>query len=190
MNPLISQFKKYGTISAEAEIDFQKKCVVQYRKKGDFYLKTGQTSSGLFVIEKGLVRAFFMKNDKEINSWFGQENMVLGSINPLFLNQPSRENIQFLEDSVIHSISRDNLYELCQKHADINTIQRRMTEEYCQILEGRIFSLQTLSASERYAELLAQCPQILQRISLGHIASYLGVSLETLSRIRSQSVIR
>lgn len=185
MNPLILQFKEYGNFSAEAEADLHKKCVVQHRKKGDFYLKIGQTSSGLFVIEKGLVRAFFIKDDKEINSWFGQEEMILGSINPLFLQKPSVESIQFLEDSIIHSISRDNLNELCRKYPEINTIQRLMTEEYCGILEQRIFSLQTLSATERYNELIRDFPKLLQRISLGHIASYLGISQETLSRIRA-----
>lgn len=189
MNPILVQFKKYGTISSEAQTEFYKKCVVQHRKKGDFYLKQGQNSSGLFVIEKGLVRAFFLKNNKEINSWFGWENLILGSISPLFFNQSSKENIQFLEDSLICSLSRQNLYELCQKYAEINTIWRKMTEEYCQILEERIFSLQTLSATERYHELIYKFPELLQRVSLGHLASYLGVSQETLSRIRSQQMI-
>ncbi|MBK6977355.1 MAG: hypothetical protein IPH28_09865 [Cytophagaceae bacterium] len=60
------------------------------------------------------------------------------------------------------------------------------TEAYSLALEDRIFSLQTLSASERYEELVRDFPQILQRVSLGHIASYLGVTLETISRIRKK----
>ncbi|MBK6977356.1 MAG: hypothetical protein IPH28_09870 [Cytophagaceae bacterium] len=68
MNPLIKEFKKFGTISPEAELEFHRRVVRQERKKGSFYIKEGQTSSGLFIIEKGLVRMFYRKGDKEINS--------------------------------------------------------------------------------------------------------------------------
>lgn len=186
MNPLIEQFKRYGKISLDAELDFHKKVIRQERNKNDFYLKEGQTSSGLFVMEKGLVRAFFIKNEKEINTWFGTENLILGSISPLFFNQPAKENIQFLEDSIVYSISRENLYDLYRKYHEIESIGRQMTEHYCLMMEERITSLQTLTAQERYEQLLQLFPELLQRVSLGHIASYLGITLETLSRIRGK----
>ena len=69
---------------------------------------------------------------------------------------------------------------------DMNTIGRVMTEEYCKILEDRVISLQTQSAEDRYKNLLISQPDTLQRISLGHIASYLGINQETLSRIRKK----
>ncbi len=184
MNPLIKEFLKFGTISPDAELDFQKRIVRQERRKGSFYLKEGQTSSGLFIIEKGLVRMFYRKFDKEINSLFALENDVITSSRTFFMGLPSKENIQFLEDSIIHSISRKDFYELCQLYPEINTLERLATEAYSIALEDRIFSLQTLTATERYEELVRHNPQILQRVALGHIASYLGVTLETVSRIR------
>ncbi|KIX22682.1 hypothetical protein SY27_02340 [Flavobacterium sp. 316] len=186
MNLLVKEFKNFGSLSPEAELDFQNRVVRHEYKKGSFYIKEGQTSSGLFIIEKGLVRMFYRKGDKEINSLFATENEVVTSSRTFFFKFPAKENIQFLEDSIIHSISRKNLYELCNLYPEINTIERLATEAYSLALEDRIFSLQTLSATERYDELVRDNPQILQRVSLGHIASYLGVTLETISRIRKK----
>lgn len=186
MNPLITELKKYGKLSFDVELAIHQRTVRQERKKGDFYLKEGQSASGLFTIEKGLVRAFFHQNNKEINAWFGTERIILGSIYPLFFQQPAKENIQFLEDSVIYSISWQQLNELYHLFPEFNTIGRLMAEEFCAFLEKRIVSFHTLSASERYDEVLKETPQLLQRISLGHIASYLGVTQETLSRIRGR----
>lgn len=186
MNPLIRKFKEYGTITAEIETELAKKVKFQNRLKGDFFLKQGQIVSSLFLIERGLVRSFYIKEDREINSWFGSENIILGSILPLFFKVASAENIQFLEDSVVYYIEGNDLEELYRKYNEMNTIGRIMTEEYCKILEDRVMSLQTQSAEERYQTLLKFQPDATQRISLGHIASYLGIQQETLSRIRKK----
>lgn len=105
---------------------------------------------------------------------------------PLFYDKPSFENIQFLETSTFFYISSNDLNELYKKYNDLNTIGRKMAEEYCVILEERIMSLQTETAEQRYNSLLKYQPDATQRISLGHIASYLGITQETLSRIRKK----
>ena len=84
MNPLIKKFKEYGNINPEIEEELSKRIKSQTKQKGDFFLKQGQIVSSLFIIEKGLVRSFFIKDDKEVNAWFGFENIILGSILPLF----------------------------------------------------------------------------------------------------------
>ncbi|MGV7106838.1 Crp/Fnr family transcriptional regulator [Flavobacterium sp. U410] len=186
MNLLIEQFKKYGNLSLDLEKELKKKIKFLKKKKGDFLLKEGQIVSNLFIIEKGLVRSFYNSNEREINVWFGFENIVLGSIMPLFFNQPSIENIQFLEDSSLYYISSNDLDKLYKNSLEMNIIGRKMAEEYCKILEERSFLLQTLSAEQRYNDLLKNQPETVQRISLGYIASYLGISQETLSRIRKK----
>ena len=105
---------------------------------------------------------------------------------PLFFDKPSIENIQFLEDSTLYYISSNDLNELYKVSLQMNIIGRKMAEEYCKILEERSFSLQTHSAEERYNDFLKREPEAILRISLGHIASYLGISQETLSRIRKK----
>lgn len=186
MNLLIKQLKKYGNLSAEMETQLNGKIKILIKQKGDFLLKEGQVISNLFVIEKGLVRAYYNINEREINVWFGFENEVLGSIMPLFFNQPSIENIQYLEDTTIYYISSKDLEYFYRSSQEMNTIGRKMAEDYCKILEERSFSLQTHTAEQRYHWLLENQPEALQRIPLGHIASYLGISQETLSRIRKK----
>ncbi|MFN8278232.1 hypothetical protein BWK60_10010 [Flavobacterium covae] len=186
MNPLIDQFKKYGNLTLELEAELKSKIKFLKKQKGDFLLKSGQVISNLFVIEKGLVRSFYQSNEREINVWFGFENTTLGSVMPLFFDKPSIENIQFLEDSTLYYISSNDLNELYKVSLQMNIIGRKMAEEYCKILEERSFSLQTHSAEERYNDFLKREPEAILRISLGHIASYLGISQETLSRIRKK----
>lgn len=186
MNPLIKKFKEYGSITPEIESELTTKIKYKIKNKGDFFLKQGQVVSSLFILETGLVRSFYIKNDREINSWFGFENIILGSILPLFYKIPSAENIQFLEESTLYYIESNDLNEMYRKYNEMNTIGRVMAEEYCKILEDRVISLQMQSAEERYTFLLEYQPDAIQRISLGHIASYLGIKQETLSRIRKK----
>lgn len=186
MNPLISKFKTYGILTPEVEKEVLKCVKSKTKQKGDFFLKQGQIVSSLFVIETGLVRSFYIKDGCEINTWFGFENIILGSVFPIFYDRPSSESIQFLETSTYHYISSKDLNELYRRFPEMNTISRKMTEEYCVILEERIISLQTETAEERYQTLLKNEPSATQRISLGQIASYLGIKQETLSRIRKK----
>ncbi len=186
MNPLIKQLKKYGNLTSEIETELNEKIKSLIKQKGDFLLKEGQIVSNLFVIEKGLVRSFYNINEREINVWFGFESGILGSVMPLFFSQPSIENIQFLEDTTLYYISSNDLESFYNSSQEMNTIGRKMAEEYCKILEERSFLLQTHTAEQHYHWLLKNQPEALQRISLGHIASYLGISQETLSRIRKK----
>ncbi len=186
MNPLIFEFRKYGNISSEIESELHSRIKTYQKKKGDFFLKQGQINSNLFILEQGLVRVFFKKEDKEVNTWFAIENELVGSILPLYSNKPSFENIQFLEDSFIYSISSEDLNELYKTYPELNLIGRKIAEKICEILEERIVSLHTENAEKRYKTLVLKHPDLLQRINLGHIASYLGITQETLSRIRNR----
>lgn len=186
MNPLIQKLKEYGNVTAEIEDELSQLVKTNKKLKGDYFLKQGQIVSSLFVIETGLVRSFYYIDDREINSWFGFENIILGAIQPLFYDLPSSENIQFLETSTYHYISSKDLNYLYRKYNDMNTIGRKMAEEYCKILEDRIKSLQTETAEKRYQNLIENQPDSVLRITLGHIASYLGITQETLSRIRKK----
>lgn len=185
MNPLLHQFKKYGPISAEAEKDIELKTNCFQKNKHDHLLKQGQILSSYFVLEKGIIRSYIHRNEKEINVWFGAENQVFGSILPMYNNKPSPENIQFLEDAKVYAISVDDLENLYKIYPELNLIGRKIAEELCVILEERINSLHFETATERYQNLILQMPYLLQRVNLGHIASYLGITQETLSRIRS-----
>lgn len=186
INPLIQQFKKYGTLSSGAEIAIEQKTKIFIKKKNDHFLKQGQLLTSYFVVKKGVFRAYINRNEKEINVWFGEENQIFGAIMPMYANKPSPEYIQFLEDSEVYAIAVDDLEILYEEYPELNLIGRKIAEELCVILEDRITSLHTESASERYQSLMEQQPSLAQRINLGHIASFLRVTQETLSRIRKR----
>jgi CRP-like cAMP-binding protein len=99
---------------------------------------------------------------------------------------PNFENIEILEDSTLYAISYESLQYLYHHYPEFNLLGRRLVEKYYVELMERTLSFQFQSARERYLQLLTNRPQILQRASLGHIASYLGISQETLSRIRTK----
>ncbi|NLZ74114.1 MAG: Crp/Fnr family transcriptional regulator [Bacteroidales bacterium] len=183
----IENLRKYGPISEETEnllIPHIQHCI---KKKGDHLLRNGQVNGGVYILEQGILRFYYVKNQKEITTWFCQENMVAFS-SAFFFHIPSFENIQLLEDSSVFYISGDALNKLYKKNEQINTIGRKLSEEYCLEFEYRVASLQTKTALERYQSLMEQSPEIFQRVSLGDIASYLAISQETLSRIRRQYV--
>lgn len=183
-NPLIEQLKKYGSISTKVEKDIEQKTKFFVKKKNDHFLKEGQLLTSYFVVQKGVFRAYIHKGGKEVNVWFGQENQIFGAIMPMYAGNPSPENIQFLEDSEVYAISVNDLESLYKLHPELNLVGRKIAEELCIILEDRITSLLTETAPERYQSLIKEHPKLINRVNLGHIASYVGVTQETLSRIR------
>jgi CRP-like cAMP-binding protein len=133
-----------------------------------------------------VLRGFYTLDGKEITYWFAFENDFVTSFHSFITQQPSVENIQLLENGEVWSISKDKLETLLAKHHELERLVRITYEKYYLRLEERFVNAQFKSATDRYRELLSQSPHILERVSLGYIASYLGISQETLSRIRSK----
>ncbi len=177
--------QQFATISEQARTVLAKVITKRELSKGTLLLEQGKTCKHLNFLEIGFARAFYYRDGKEITSWFAFENDIVASMYSFTTQKPSLENIEIVETSVVHSISYDQLQQLYQKYSEFNLIGRLLTEKYFIELEERIFSLQNQTAKERYQEILKYKPELLQRASLGHIASYLGISQETLSRIRA-----
>lgn len=157
-------------------------------KKGDFILKEGTTCKHLYFLESGCLRGFYRLEDKEVTHWFGFENDFITSFHSFITQTPSVENLQVLEDSILWGISHTALYELYNQFPEMERLGRMACEKYYIRLEERYVNAQFKTASERYQQLLESNSQFLQRIPLGYIASYLGISQETLSRIRGKKL--
>lgn len=149
-----------------------------------FLLKAGQVSQRIYFIKKGFTRAYYTKDDSEFSTWFMGEGEFIISVYSFFSRRPSFENIEVLEDCIVQSINWDQLQAIYKQYPEFNLTGRIITEQYYIQSEERSIQLQTLSGKERYEKLLREYPGILQKASLGHIASYLGIKQETLSRIR------
>jgi CRP-like cAMP-binding protein len=186
MDSLLTHLRQYSRLSAEAEAAVAG-CFNQVTLSRNEYLLTeGRICRHLYFLEKGALRGYYNLEDKEITHWFGFENDFVTSFHSFTTGQPSVENIQLIEGSVLWSISKDTLTALLSQFHEIERLVRIAYEKYYIRLEERFVNAQFKTAAERYDQLLAGTPHILERVSLGQVASYLGISQETLSRIRSR----
>jgi CRP-like cAMP-binding protein len=155
-------------------------------KKDHLLLKENTVSDYIYFIEKGVARIYYYKNGKEITEWIALDGQFFLSITSFFQRVPSHLIIQTIETSEVFGIHHDDFMKLADKHHDIERLLRKMVTSSLILSQVRMDSIQFESAQQRYERLLQTTPQIVQRVSLTYIASFLGITLETLSRIRSQ----
>lgn len=154
--------------------------------KNEYLVTEGQRCRHIYFLEQGALRGFYNLDGKEITHWFAFEKDFVTSFHSFSTQQPAVENIQLLEGSILWAISKDRLTGLLNQYHDIERLLRIAYEKYYIRLEDRYVNAQFKTATERYQTLLLQTPHIIERVPLGYIASYLGISQETLSRIRSR----
>jgi CRP-like cAMP-binding protein len=186
MQQLLSHITNYSPLSEAAQNVLQDHFKKISCAKNEYLLKEGQVCRHLYFLEKGALRGFYNLDGKEITHWFGFEKDFVTSFHSFITQQPSIENIQLLEGSVLWSISKEALTALFNDFHEIERLMRIAYEKYYIRLEERFVNGQFKTAAERYENLLEQSPHILERVSLGYIASYLGISQETLSRVRGK----
>lgn len=154
--------------------------------KGYMLIKAERIERSVYFIEEGIARAFCHKDDKEITFWFGSESDILLSYNSLFLNKPGYENIELLENSVLYKLPHSALQHLYETDLELSNWGRKLAESELIKLEEFFIARQFKTAKTCYEDFMKSSPDILQRVQLGHIASYLGISQVTLSRIRAE----
>ena len=186
MESLLSHIKTYHPLCDEAQKALENCFEQQVFSKNDYLVTEGKICRHLFFLEKGAVRGHYTMEGKEITHWFAFENDFVTSFHSFITQQPAVENIQFLEGSIVWCISKEELSNLFNQFHEIERVVRIGYEKYYIRLEERFVSGQFKTAAERYENLINQSPHILERVPLGHVASYLGISQETLSRIRSR----
>ena len=188
MKYLLSHIAGFHSLSTESQSALQD-CFEQLSPgKNEFLLREGQVCRQLYFLESGALRGYYNLGGKEITHWFGFENDFITSFHSFITQEPAVENIQLLEGSVLWKISKDKLTELLNRYQDIERLLRIVYEKYYIRLEERFVNAQFKSAKERYEQLVQQTPHIIERVPLGLIASYLGISQETLSRIRAKGL--
>lgn len=142
----------------------------------------------IYFVEKGLLRTFYLEDGKDITLSFIKENGFVASKESLFLNLPSPNTMEVLENATISYLN----YEVLQKFADTSISVSRLMVYVLGVLaintEKRIYALQYLTARQRYHQLMTDDPDIILRAPLGMLASYLGMTQETLSRIRKEKI--
>ena len=153
--------------------------------KDHFLVREKQVCNYLFFVDKGAARIFYHKNEKEVTEWIALDEEFLLSIKSFFLRNPSQLMIQTIEPSEVWGIHYDDLIQLATTHHDIETWFRKLLSVALILSQNRMDSIQFESAQQRYESLIKQHPNIIKRVPLTYIASFLGITLETLSRIRA-----
>ena len=142
---------------------------------------------GFFIVE-GAARSFHIKDEVEITSWFAFENQFAGSLQS-YQGEPLRETIHFIEDSQCLKIDIQQLKDRQKKSLLVSQLMIALIEEHAIFLEDRLRYLLHNPGLERYRYILKVEPQIIQRVSVNYLASYLGVTRETLSRLRKKAIL-
>lgn len=155
-------------------------------KKGDVLVRQDTVCNHLFFVEQGLTRTYYLKDGKEITDWLSPENTIACSIVSYISRRPDRRIIDVLEPSVLWSIGYHELEQLYTRYHDIERLGRLLVSAGLIQMQQRFDDLHFASAHQRYQTLMDTHPTLLQRVPLGMIASYLGITQETLSRIRAQ----
>ena len=158
---------------------------VLYRKRHQL-LAAGQTGQHLYFVEEGLAKIFHLQEGREVVDWFSDAQTLLCALPSFIAHQPSRCAIQLLEDSELTFISLSALEALCLQFPDLAQWRLRWVEHVVLRLQDRHHARQEPSAARRYADFSAEYPALLPRVPLGDLASYLGLTAVTLSRVRAR----
>lgn len=155
--------------------------------KGFILLTKDKIERDVYLIKQGIARAYIEADGRDITIWFGQEDDIIISAQGYVNGEKGYETIELLEDSVLYKMNLKRLHELYQQDIEVCNWARQFIEKEFVGTEHHLISSLSMTATERYLRLMKEKPEILQRVQLRHIASYLGISSEHLSRIRANT---
>ncbi|MBB6236581.1 CRP-like cAMP-binding protein [Pedobacter sp. AK013] len=185
-SPLISVFKKFHPLNNEIEKRINQHTFPISYKKNKYLVSPVDRNKFLFLIVKGVVRGFIKDGNNEITTWIAKENEVVGTIRNLWIEGDSDEYLQALEDVDLVAIPHVLSEYLYENFPEANIVGRKMMELYYRSAEERAYLCRISSAERRYKRFLISFPDLINRVSLKYIASFLAIRLETLSRIRAK----
>lgn len=155
--------------------------------KNEFFLKEGQVCDYIGLLTSGvLIYVKIIDNGDEVTTDFAFEGDWVNSVISRLTNTPSLLSVKAIEDSGVLIIKQDDLNQLCYQIPKIERLVRILTEQAFVKFVRQTIDFQTLTAKERYENLLKNYPLIFQKVQLYHIATYLGIAPKSLSRIRKE----
>lgn len=182
---LFSSLESFHPLSPEIRDYISRHISVTKVSKRKLLLKEGEICQHIYFIRKGIVRGYFREGAKDITTWITAEGELVSSISTWDIPRPVTENIQVLEDAELYVMTLEALRELFQRYPDFNIIVRKLLQQYYADAENRAYIARLTKAENKYRYFLKVHPVLANRVPLKYIASYLGMTLETLSRIRS-----
>ena len=164
--------RKYSTMTHD-ELDVLESILVPIRyNKGDMILREGEICENIYYIDKGLVRQFYFKNGKQITEHLGEDHTIVMCIESLFREEPTKLQVEALEPTLVYALPKQHLEEVALHNVNIQILYRNFE-----------------TAQARYKKMCKLWPQVVLRAPLVYIASYLQMTPETLSRVRSSTLL-
>lgn len=157
-------------------------------KKSDFLLKQGRTCNQLSFIQTGLIRIYTIVDDKEVTQWVSTPGYFVTDLASFVFDTPARWNIQALTDCVIYTIDKEDYKKLGKVVPEWHRLEKLFIAKCFIILEERVNTHLFMTAEERYHQLLEQQPELFNTVPLQYLASMLGMTPETFSRLRKKQL--
>lgn len=187
IEPIIKYLSSIHEVSTELKEALEQNVRIKTYPANTNILKPGQIANNACYILSGLVRSYYIKDsDEEVTTKFLPENTIITSIFSFYSRKPGNEYITTIEETTIACFHYDNIQKLFKNFHEFNFIMRVVTERYLFFLEIEVYNLRKQSAEDKYAFFEKHFTQLLQRVPQKYIASYLGITTETLSRVRSK----
>ena len=181
--------RRYSTMTHD-ELDILESVLVPRKYvKGELVLKEGDICTSIIYIHKGLLREYYYKNKKEVTEYLAVEGTIMMSIESLFHEEPSKLQIEALENSIIYELPKKRLEEVALHNVNIQILYRKILEESLILSQMHADLVRFESAENRYRRMCKLTPQVILRAPLVYIASYLQMTPETLSRVRSTALL-
>lgn len=181
--------RKYSTMTHE-ELDTLESILVPMKyAKGETILKEGQICRNIYYVAKGLIRQFYFKKGKELTEYLTVENSIFMCIESLFREEPSKIQVEAIEPTIIYALPKDRLESVALHNVNIQILYRKILEESLILSQVHADLVRFESAGDRYRKMCKLYPQVVLRAPLVYIASYLQMTPETLSRVRSATLI-
>ena len=181
--------RKYSTMTHD-ELDILEGILVPMKfAKGEMILKEGEVCKYIYYIEHGLTRQFYFKNGKELTEHLGVDHSIFMCIESLFKEEPTHLQVQAIEPTLVFGLPKIKLEEVALHNVNIQILYRKILEESLIISQIHADLLRFESAQNRYKRMCKMSPQVVLRAPLVYIASYLQMTPETLSRVRSSTLL-
>lgn len=177
--------RKYSTMTHD-ELDLLECILIPMKfRKGDTILKSGDVCRNIYYIDKGLIRQYYYKYDKEVTEHLGEDHTIFMCIESLFKEEPSKIEVEALEATVLFALPKVDLERVALHNVNIQLLYRKILEESLIISQVHADLVRFETAQNRYKRMCKLMPQVVLRAPLVYIASYLQMTPETLSRVRA-----
>jgi CRP-like cAMP-binding protein len=185
-SPLIRVLNELHPLSPEVIAYFKEHVTYSYFPRGRLLLEAGTVCEYIYFIMRGAVRGFITSDKKDITTWITAENEMVTAITSLDLEIPAFESMEAIEDCEMLVLKNTDLKQLYLQYPEFNITGRKLLQQYYRDAESRAYIARIAHADLKYQYFLQRHSQLSNRIPLKYIASYLGITIETLSRVRKR----